>query len=167
MRIRFKIIFFYLGTDGHLTGVALISGTGTICVGFDKTGQSLRATGWGYINEENGGLLEFLYSLYFRPALGDEGSGYALGSHALHAVVQAADEMEQPTLLTQLVLTQLQLKEPSELIAWAYAPESRGEWGRVAALGRAVFAAVSQVTIRTNNNYNRKFDFVYDIGFLF
>lgn len=35
------------GMDGNLYGVALISGTGTICVGIDKTGKQIRATGWG------------------------------------------------------------------------------------------------------------------------
>jgi N-acetylglucosamine kinase-like BadF-type ATPase len=112
------------GTDGKLCGVALISGTGTICVGFDRTGTQLRATGWG-------------------PALGDEGSGHALGAHALKAVVMAADGMAPPTLLTQLVLQQLALNDANELIPWAYAPEGKGEWHRTAALGRAVYGAAA------------------------
>lgn len=44
--------------------------------------------------------------------------------------------MLAPTLLTNGVLKQLGLMEPGELIAWAYAPEGRGEWHRTAALVR-------------------------------
>ena len=56
----------------HAVGVALIAGTGAIAVGRDHSGRWKRASGWGHI-------------------LGDEGSGYYIGSQALQAVVRALD----------------------------------------------------------------------------
>lgn len=35
------------GTNGILYGIVVISGTGTISYGFDKSGKSKRAAGWG------------------------------------------------------------------------------------------------------------------------
>lgn len=37
------------GTKGKLFGVVVISGTGTIAVGFDASGQTARAAGWGFV----------------------------------------------------------------------------------------------------------------------
>ena len=38
----------WLGTDGKRHGIAIISGTGTIVVGFNNKKQKFRASGWGY-----------------------------------------------------------------------------------------------------------------------
>ena len=70
-------IFYYLGFNcpihlisdseaalfgglGKYEGLAVISGTGSICVGYGRNGAFARAGGWGHI-------------------IGDEGSGYYLG----------------------------------------------------------------------------------------
>lgn len=110
------------GTDGRLRGIAIISGTGTICVGLDSSERQVRASGWG-------------------PVLGDEGAGTSIAARALHAVTLAVDGVTRPTLMTELVLQQLGLAHPSDLIAWAYAPETRGNWEKFAALTRSVVAA--------------------------
>jgi N-acetylglucosamine kinase-like BadF-type ATPase len=78
-------------------GVALISGTGSLAVGCDRSGMLERAGGWGWL-------------------FGDEGSAHALALAALRAVVQAADGRGPATLLTSLVLGRLQLQAPPQLI---------------------------------------------------
>lgn len=110
------------GTGGKLHGIAVISGTGTICVGVNVREEQIRASGWG-------------------PVLGDEGAGTSIAARALHAVTAAVDGVTRPTLLTDLILKQLGLSQPSDLIAWAYAPETRGNWEKFAALSRSVVAA--------------------------
>lgn len=41
------VIALASGTKGKLFGVVVISGTGTISVGFDEAGETARAAGWG------------------------------------------------------------------------------------------------------------------------
>ncbi len=54
------------------SGIMVISGTGTVSLARTRTNEFLRAGGWGYL-------------------IGDEGSGYALGSDGLRAVAHAFD----------------------------------------------------------------------------
>ena len=62
-------------------GVALISGTGSNCLGRARDGSIARVGGWGAL-------------------MGDEGSGYALGARALRVAGQAFDgRAEAPALL--------------------------------------------------------------------
>jgi len=102
------------GTNGVLSGLVLISGTGTIVYGYEKGGRSKRASGWG-------------------PLLGDEGSGFAIGQDILRAVTHAVDQRGPQTSLVSLVLKQLNMTEPTQLIPWAYA-EKDYSWGKFAAL---------------------------------
>jgi len=73
------------GTGGRLHGCVVICGTGTIVVGFNESlhdprvPQPRRASGWG-------------------PLLGDEGSGYAIGSDVLKAVCRCVDGREKTLL---------------------------------------------------------------------
>lgn len=60
------------GATGGKPGVVLIAGTGSIALGIDEQGQTIRCGGWG-------------------PILGDEGSGYAMGKAALIAVMRDYD----------------------------------------------------------------------------
>lgn len=103
------------GTSGALCGVAVIAGTGTIALAMSSpAGPAVRAQGWG-------------------PALGDEGSGYAVGQDVLRAVAQAHDGAAPATRLTALVLAATSCSKPEELVAWAYGPTEL-PWARVAAL---------------------------------
>ena len=91
-----------VGGIGKQEGVIIISGTGSIVYGIDAHGREARAGGWGYL-------------------LGDEGSGYDMALKGLQAVARAADGRAESTKLTVLVLAQLGLDAPSELIRWAHA----------------------------------------------
>jgi N-acetylglucosamine kinase-like BadF-type ATPase len=81
--------------------VVVIAGTGSIAYGRDAAGRAARSGGWGYL-------------------LGDEGGGYWIGRAALSAVVRQFDGRGPTTLLTELVLTQMQLGNPTELIHAIY-----------------------------------------------
>lgn len=112
------------GTSGHLYGVVVISGTGMICYGFDKKGDSKRSGGWG-------------------PLLGDEGSGFAIASDALRAVVSHSDGRGPFTSLTEKFLTHLKLTDSSQLIPWAYNDKDHS-WKRIAELAPLVYEAANE-----------------------
>jgi N-acetylglucosamine kinase-like BadF-type ATPase len=78
-------------------GVALISGTGSVCLGRNAEGRSLRVGGWG-------------------PLLGDEGSGYQMALRALRIATQTADGRASATALLQAVLRHWSLPDPNALI---------------------------------------------------
>ncbi len=78
-------------------GVALIAGTGAVAFAADEQKNTAVSGGWGY---------------WF----GDEGSAFWLGQAAARAVSQAADGRTAPTLLTKLILAELEIDEPRELL---------------------------------------------------
>jgi N-acetylglucosamine kinase-like BadF-type ATPase len=84
-------------------GVALISGTGSVCLGRAANGRTVRVGGWG-------------------PLLSDEGSGYEIASHALRAVARSVDGREQAPALVNAVLRHWSLRDPSSLIRFVHAP---------------------------------------------
>jgi len=86
---------------GDQPGVVVVAGTGSIAYGRDASGRAARAGGWGYL-------------------LGDEGGGFWIGRAALSAVVRQFDHRGPTTLLTDLVLEQMQLTTPAELIHAIY-----------------------------------------------
>lgn len=86
---------------GHEPGVVIVSGTGSIAYGRDAGGRAARAGGWGYL-------------------LGDEGGGFWIGRSALSAVVRQFDGRGPATRLTDLVLEELRLASPTELIHAIY-----------------------------------------------
>jgi N-acetylglucosamine kinase-like BadF-type ATPase len=112
------------GTRGILHGIVVISGTGSIAVGFhEKKGdRQFRASGWG-------------------PLLGEEGGGYMMGNDCLIALARAADGRGQPTILTSLIMEKLDFKKPEELIAWRYADMS---FARPASVTPLLFDAACQ-----------------------
>jgi glucosamine kinase len=86
---------------GDRAGVVIVAGTGSIAYGRDDAGRAARAGGWGYL-------------------LGDEGGGFWIGRAALSAVVRQFDQRGPATLLTDLVLQQMQLSTPAEVIHAIY-----------------------------------------------
>lgn len=118
-------------------GVVIIAGTGSICYGRNAQGQAARAGGWGYV-------------------LGDEGSGYWIGRHALRAVVREADRRGPPTTLTPKALVHFGVDRPQDLIHEIYYGGMRP--GAIAALasrvqeafveGDAVAAGILEVGVR-------------------
>jgi len=109
-----------------LAGIVCIVGTGTIAFGVKESGGKLetaRVSGWG-------------------PAFGDTGSGYDLGYKLLCAVARCHDGRdERKTVLTEKVLTHLQLDDPTQLITWAY---SSKDWAHIAALAPFCLQAASE-----------------------
>ncbi len=99
-----------------LEGIIVIAGTGSIVYGVNAEGSEARAGGWGHL-------------------LGDEGSGYDIALRGLRAVARAADGRGIPTQLTYLMLDEIGLKQPSDLIRWVYTASK----DRVAGLARWVF----------------------------
>jgi N-acetylglucosamine kinase-like BadF-type ATPase len=86
---------------GDDPGIVVIAGTGSIAYGRDAHGRAARSGGWGYL-------------------LGDEGGGFWIGRAALAAVVRQFDGRGPATLLTGLVLNEMSLQSPSDLIHVLY-----------------------------------------------
>jgi N-acetylglucosamine kinase-like BadF-type ATPase len=82
-------------------GVALVSGTGSLCWARAPDGASLRVGGWGYL-------------------LGDEGSGYDLAVRALRLAAQTADGRAAAHSLLAAVLEYWRLDQPAQLIGYVY-----------------------------------------------
>lgn len=101
-------------------GILMIAGTGSIAWARDAQGRMARAGGWGL-------------------DLGDEGSGYAIGMDALHAVVRAHDGRSAATALTAAVLRHTGVAGVDGLIGWTAAAAK----GDVGALCPSVFAAAA------------------------
>ncbi|MEP6800577.1 MAG: BadF/BadG/BcrA/BcrD ATPase family protein [Acidobacteriota bacterium] len=85
-------------------GVALICGTGSIAWGRNGRGEIARAGGWGW-------------------HLGDEGSGFWIGEHALRAVMRAGDGRGPRTVLEAAVLAHFRLSRLEEIVRSVYDAE--------------------------------------------
>jgi len=83
-------------------GVALVAGTGSVCLGRTREGRTVRVGGWG-------------------PILGDEGSGYQMAISALHRVTETADGRADAKLLLEAVLRHWSLKDALGLIRHVHA----------------------------------------------
>lgn len=101
-------------------GCALIAGTGSVCLGSDGRGNTIRAGGWGHL-------------------IGDEGSGYALGRDALAAVARSMDGRDETTALAAMVEEQFALTSRETLVAYVYG----GDKSRLAALAPLVEQAAA------------------------
>lgn len=86
---------------GKPEGVVVISGTGSIAYGKDKKGNACRSGGWGHL-------------------IGDEGSGYWIAKEAINAAVKAFDKRGEETMLLEMLMTKLGLKEPWDFIGYIY-----------------------------------------------
>jgi N-acetylglucosamine kinase-like BadF-type ATPase len=100
-------------------GVALISGTGSLCWARAPDGTTVRVGGWGYL-------------------LGDEGSGYDLAVRALRLAAQTADGRAAAHSLLAAVLAHWGLDQPTQLIGYVYRAE----------LTRAAIAEVSTLVLK-------------------
>jgi N-acetylglucosamine kinase-like BadF-type ATPase len=86
-------------------GVGVICGTGAICIGRNRAGETARADGWGWM-------------------LGDDGSGFAIGREAMRAVLRAYDGRGPATLLSDAVLAHWSLAGPEDLLPRVYIEEA-------------------------------------------
>lgn len=108
----------YSALDGGV-GVVLIAGTGSIAFGRDSGGTTTRAGGWGHL-------------------MGDEGSGYDLGRHALQAAARAADGRGPHTALLPALMLHWQIDRPLAMIERVYQSSEKAD---IAILSSLVFAA--------------------------
>eukprot|EP01100_Stratorugosa_tubuloviscum_P012513 TRINITY_DN596_c0_g1_i1.p2 TRINITY_DN596_c0_g1~~TRINITY_DN596_c0_g1_i1.p2 ORF type:complete len:315 (-),score=144.67 TRINITY_DN596_c0_g1_i1:63-1007(-) len=122
------VVALAAGTDGILFGVVVISGTGTISLGFNHQQQTCRASGWG-------GLL------------GDEGSGYAIAAQALKAIVNQEDGIGPKTSMTEKMFEAIGITNAQDLIPWAYKDTA---WNRFAALFPVVETCAKEGDIIAN-----------------
>ena len=92
-----------VGSLGQRQGILLLAGTGSAIYGVAPGGQRLQIGGWGYL-------------------LGDEGSGYWIGSQLLRHIIARHDQgaSSKDDALTRACMDVLGLTEPRELIAWLY-----------------------------------------------
>jgi N-acetylglucosamine kinase-like BadF-type ATPase len=104
-------------------GIALISGTGSVCLGRHPDGRSARVGGWGYL-------------------LGDEGSGYQVALRALRVCTQTADGRAEAPALLQAVLRHWSLPSAQSLIGHAHSPST--SQADIAALAAVVVEMAAQ-----------------------
>jgi N-acetylglucosamine kinase-like BadF-type ATPase len=83
-------------------GVALISGTGSVCLGRSPQGRTVRVGGWGHL-------------------LGDEGSGYRIALDALRLATQTVDGRADADALLRAILRHWSLSDAGALIRHVHA----------------------------------------------
>ena len=110
-------------------GVVMIAGTGSIALGHDASGATVRAGGWGHL-------------------MGDEGSGYDIGRRALQAAAQAADGRGPATALLDAFLRHWQIDRPSDMIAHAYRSTDKASIADLASIAFAAAEAGDEVARR-------------------
>ena len=86
-------------------GIALVGGTGSVCLGRTREGRTVRVGGWG-------------------PILGDEGSGYQIAISALRCATQTADGRASAKALLDAVLRYWSLRDAVALIRHVHADET-------------------------------------------
>ena len=79
-------------------GVALIAGTGAVAYAVNEQNETDVVGGWGY---------------WF----GDEGSAFWIGQAAARAVAHSADGRGPSTMLSELLLDRLQVRQPREILS--------------------------------------------------
>jgi glucosamine kinase len=109
-----------LGALPEESGLVVVAGTGSIAFGRSRSGERIRAGGWGHI-------------------MGDEGSGYDLARRMLVAIAAHVDGNGPATSLRERLMTHLSLDEPFQLIGWVYAKERTK--GEIAGLSSLVLEA--------------------------
>ena len=106
-----------LAAAGAGTGIAVISGTGSVGWGRNSDGRVARAGGWGYL-------------------LGDEGSGYWVTRTAVQHALRRVDDGAPADLLSQQLAADCGLQRVEQLLDHFYANPERRYW---ASRARIVF----------------------------
>jgi glucosamine kinase len=104
------------------TGIAVISGTGSVAWGRNADGRVARAGGWGYL-------------------LGDEGSGYWVTRTAVQHALARADRGLVPDPLSLQLLVDCGLQHVEQLVDHFYSQPERRYW---ASRARIVFDLAAQ-----------------------
>ena len=96
-------IALYGATLGK-AGLAVIAGTGSICIGQNDKGEKATAGGWG-------------------PLAGDEGGGAGIARRALQAIAKASDGRGKRTKLSEVALDYFRAAKMEDLSVAIYAPQ--------------------------------------------
>lgn len=123
---RFRLRKITVTTDAEIAlyattlgkaGLAVIAGTGSICIGVNERGEQFVAGGWG-------------------PIAGDEGGGRGIAGEALHAVAKASDGRGPATKLSERAAEYFRASSPENLIGAIYSPKMDNS--RIAGFARLV-----------------------------
>lgn len=85
-------------------GIIVIAGTGSIAMGVDASGRTVRAGGWGWL-------------------LGDEGSAYWIGRQAVRAALLAEEGRGAATSLVQILKDQFRIETMISIKRIVFAPD--------------------------------------------
>jgi N-acetylglucosamine kinase-like BadF-type ATPase len=91
----------FVAGSARRVGLALICGTGSIAWGRNSRGEVARAGGWGW-------------------HLGDEGSGFWIGEHAIRDVLRGVDGRGPATLLEKPLFEHFGIERPEEIVRALY-----------------------------------------------
>jgi N-acetylglucosamine kinase-like BadF-type ATPase len=109
------VVGAWAAATGAQPGIGVISGTGSNVFGVGPRGNPWRAGGWGHL-------------------LGDEGSGYWLGVHSIHAALRDRDGSGPHTALGDAACEFFGCSSVEALAAYVYAkPLTKGEIAAFAA----------------------------------
>lgn len=108
------------GATAGEPGIVIIAGTGSVCLGRNRSGATAWAGGWG-------------------PLAGDEGSGAWIARQALQCIARATDGRGATTALTACALDYFGIKAIEDLSSAIYHADMTNE--RLAGFGRAVVGA--------------------------
>jgi N-acetylglucosamine kinase-like BadF-type ATPase len=122
-------------------GVALISGTGSNCLGRARDGRTARVGGWGTL-------------------LGDEGSGYHIGLEALRLAARAYDGRGEAKALLDAALRQWSLRDIPALMRLVHAPTTTP--ADIAVLAPMVFELAAQGDVHARGILERAVDDLAD-----
>lgn len=118
---KWKLLADYdIALHGALSGrpgIAVIAGTGSVCIGRNAAGKTVKVGGWGHL-------------------IGDEGSGYSLGRDAVMAVTREIDGYGIPTSMREALKEHFDPNVRSEVVSYVYG----GDKSRVAALAHIVLS---------------------------
>ncbi len=92
------------GTTLGKAGVAVIAGTGSICLGRNEAGETAIAGGWG-------------------PLAGDEGGGASIARRGLQAIAKASDGRGKLTKLSEAGTIYFRAATPENLLTAIYSPQ--------------------------------------------
>jgi N-acetylglucosamine kinase-like BadF-type ATPase len=111
-----------LAAAGFVSGIALISGTGSVAYGRDRDGREARAGGWGWL-------------------VGDDGSAAWLTREAAREVMRRSDAGEPLGKLGDAMLGATAARSTTDLIGFLHGRDEPREW---AALAGVVFEVAGE-----------------------
>jgi N-acetylglucosamine kinase-like BadF-type ATPase len=111
------------GIGKNKAGLVIIAGTGSVCIGQNKKGETATAGGWG-------------------PLAGDEGGGAGIALNALHKIAKASDGRGRPTVLSDIAVDYFRAGKLENLSVAIYAPQVDN--ARIAGFARFVGEAAEE-----------------------